>query len=48
MLVKTGYERVHGGHGYGVKKDMGDMILDFQTFYDFMVTNTYCRKRDDI
>lgn len=31
----NGYERVHGGNGYGVKSEIGYMILDFR-FHNVM------------
>jgi len=40
-----GFERVHGGFGYGEKNQEGEEILSFAIAYDLMITNTFFRKR---
>jgi len=35
-----GYERVHGGQGYGLRNEPGDAILNFTTPHDLILTNT--------
>ncbi|XP_049798227.1 uncharacterized protein LOC126228025 [Schistocerca nitens] len=42
---KEGYMRCHGGHGFSVWNDDRCRILDFAEAYDFIVTNTYFKKR---
>ena len=42
-----GYERIHGGHGYGDKNEVGDMILDFAMSYDLITMNTCFKKREE-
>ena len=36
----AGYERVHGGQGYGLRNEPGDAILNFTTSHDLILTNT--------
>ena len=43
----NGYERIHGGFGYGDKNEMGESILEFATSYDLIIANTLFRKRDE-
>jgi hypothetical protein len=40
-----GFERVHG---YGVRNELGDTILDFATVYDLILTNTWFKKRESL
>ena len=40
------FERVHRGQWYGIRNDLGDVILDFATTYDLILTNTWLKKRD--
>jgi hypothetical protein len=40
-----GFERVHGGFGYGEQNQEGENILNFAIAYDFMVANTFFRKK---
>uniref|UniRef100_A0A8I6YFU2 Reverse transcriptase domain-containing protein n=1 Tax=Hordeum vulgare subsp. vulgare TaxID=112509 RepID=A0A8I6YFU2_HORVV len=41
----TGFERVHGGFGYGIRNQEGD-VLSFALAYDMVVANTLFRKRE--
>lgn len=41
----NGYERVHRGHGYGVKNEMRDMVFNFAMSYDLIIANTCFKKR---
>ena len=42
-----GYQRVHGGLGFGVRNDGGRELLDFAAANDLMVVNTFFKKKDD-
>ena len=35
-----GYERVHGGQGFGEKNELGDTILDFALAFDLVIANS--------
>jgi hypothetical protein len=43
--VRWGFERVHGGFGYGEYNQEGENILNFAITYDLMVANTFFRKK---
>jgi hypothetical protein len=43
--VRGGFERVHGGFGYGEQNQEGEDILNFAIAYDLMVANTFFRKK---
>jgi hypothetical protein len=43
--VRGGFERVHGGFGYGEQNQEGENILNFVIAYDLMVVNTFFRKK---
>jgi hypothetical protein len=43
--VRWGFERVHGGFGYGEHNQEGENILNFAITYDLMVANTFFRKK---
>jgi hypothetical protein len=43
--VRGGFERVHGGFGYGEQNQEGEDILNFAIAYDLMVANTFSRKK---
>jgi hypothetical protein len=43
--VRGGFERVHGGFGYGEQNQEGEDILKFVIAYDLMVANTFFRKK---
>ena len=40
-----GFERVHGGFGYGDRNQEGEEIFNFAVAYDLMLANTFFRKR---
>uniref|UniRef100_A0A8I7BH06 Craniofacial development protein 2-like n=1 Tax=Hordeum vulgare subsp. vulgare TaxID=112509 RepID=A0A8I7BH06_HORVV len=42
----TGFERVHGGFGYGIRNQEGEDVLSFSLAYDMVVANTLFRKRE--
>ena len=44
----TGYEEVHGGHGYGILRPdaEGERILEFALANDLLLGNTWYKKRD--
>jgi hypothetical protein len=41
---RVGFERVHGGFGYGSRNQEGEGILNFALAYDLIVVNTLFRK----
>ncbi|XP_077223408.1 uncharacterized protein LOC143857020 [Tasmannia lanceolata] len=41
-----GFERDHGGLGFGNKNEAGEDILGFAVAYDLMLTNIFFKKRD--
>jgi hypothetical protein len=43
--VRWGFERVHGGFGYGGQNQEEEDILNFVVAYDLMVANTFFRKK---
>jgi hypothetical protein len=43
--VRRGFERVHGGFGYGEQNQEGENILNFDIAYDLIVANTFFRKK---
>ncbi|KAI8547554.1 hypothetical protein RHMOL_Rhmol07G0205200 [Rhododendron molle] len=44
---KQGYEKVHGGFGFGDLNGGGRRILDFAVAFDLIVGNTLYRKREE-
>lgn len=42
----TGFERVHGGFGYGIRNQEGEDVLSFALAYDMVVANTLFKKRE--
>ena len=42
----VGYEGIHGGNGYGNRNEEGDKALDFAVANNFLICNTFFRKRD--
>ena len=36
----SGFENIHGGYGFGDRKDAGNSILDFVVSYDMILANT--------
>ena len=47
-IDKLGYERVHGGYGFGARNEAGESILDFALASDLVVANTMYKKRRSI
>jgi hypothetical protein len=43
--LEEGFERVHGGFGYGKQNQEVEDILNFVIAYDLMVANTFFRKK---
>jgi hypothetical protein len=43
--TRVGFNRVHGGFGYGSRNQEGEGILNFALAYDLIVANTLFRKR---
>ncbi|XP_058217647.1 uncharacterized protein LOC131328767 [Rhododendron vialii] len=46
-MHKQGYEKVHGGFGFGDLNEGGRRILNFAVAFDLIVGNTLYRKRDE-
>jgi hypothetical protein len=44
--TNVGYERVHGGFGYGSRNEGGEDVLNFALAYDLLLANTLFRKRE--
>jgi hypothetical protein len=44
---RDGYDRVHGGHGFGCKNEAGETILQTALALDMGICNTYFRKKDE-
>jgi hypothetical protein len=44
--TSVGYERVHGGFGYGSRNEGGEDVLNFALAYDLLLANTLFRKRE--
>ena len=42
-----GYERIHGGYGFGDRNEIGESILDFALAYDLVVANTWYKKSEE-
>jgi hypothetical protein len=42
--TRVGFDRVHGGFGYGSRNQEGEGILNFVLAYDLIVVNTLFRK----
>ena len=42
----AGYERVHGGKGYGVRNTEGEMLLEFADAMELVVLNTWFTKNE--
>ncbi|KAK9127965.1 hypothetical protein Syun_016762 [Stephania yunnanensis] len=45
-VSNDGFERVHGGFGYGNRNEEGESILEFSSAYDLVLANTSFRKRE--
>ncbi|GMP25558.1 hypothetical protein CsSME_00002369 [Camellia sinensis var. sinensis] len=46
-IDKLGYDRVHGGYGFGDRNEAGESILDFALASDLVVANTMYKKREE-
>ena len=44
--TNVGFERVHGGFGYGSRSHDGEDVLNFALAYDLLIANTLFRKRE--
>jgi hypothetical protein len=42
--TNAGFERVHGGFGYGGRNQEGEDVLNFALAYDLLIANTLFRK----
>jgi hypothetical protein len=42
--TRVGFERVHGGFGYGSRNQEGEGILNFVLAYDLIIANTLFKK----
>src|SRR6266542_4318300 len=43
--TNVGFERVHGGFGYGSRNQKGEGVLNFALAYDLLIANTLFRKQ---
>ena len=46
VATNVGFERVHGGFGYGSRSQDGEEVLNFALAYDLLIANTLFRKRE--
>ena len=44
--TNAGFERVHGGFGYGSRSQEGEDVFNFALAYDLLIANTLFRKRE--
>ncbi|XP_063545710.1 uncharacterized protein LOC134753703 [Cydia strobilella] len=44
--MNDGYERVHGGRGYGVRNQEGEALLEAALAFDLAIMNTYYQKKE--
>ena len=44
--TNVGFERVHGGFGYGSRSQEGEDVLNFALAYDLLIANTVFKKRE--
>jgi hypothetical protein len=44
--TNAGFERVHGGFGYGGRNQEGEYVLNFAFTYDLLIANTLFMKRE--
>ncbi|EYC22491.1 hypothetical protein Y032_0017g3383 [Ancylostoma ceylanicum] len=45
--TRDGYERWHGGQGYGARNEMGTMLLDHAKAADLTVVNTFFKEKNE-
>ena len=43
---RNGFERIHGGHGYGALNEDGEHTLQFAQAYDLAIANSFFQKRE--
>ncbi|EPB73133.1 hypothetical protein ANCCEY_07783 [Ancylostoma ceylanicum] len=43
---RKGFERVHGGRGFGIRNQDGERIVDMAEAHDLAITSTFLMKRD--
>src|SRR6266498_3091708 len=43
--TNVGFERVHGGFGYGSRNQEGEGVLNFALAYNLLIANTLFRKQ---
>ncbi|XP_019241674.1 PREDICTED: craniofacial development protein 2-like [Nicotiana attenuata] len=46
-VTSGGYNDVHGGFGFGVRKGGGTLLLDCANAFDLVIANSYFSKRDE-
>ena len=44
---RRGASKCHGNHGYGIRNDEGERILEFATAHELALANTYFIKKDN-
>jgi Reverse transcriptase (RNA-dependent DNA polymerase) len=44
---RDGYERQHGGHGWGARNPEGETILQMAQAHDLAIANTFFKKREE-
>ena len=44
--TSSGFEGIHGGHGYGIRNSEGTRVLELYAAADLVITNTYFTKCD--
>lgn len=42
-----GYDRIHGGFGYGMRNNAVTTVLDFVVAYELMIANSHFKKREE-
>ena len=45
-IVRSGFEVVHGGFGYGSRNQEGEEVLDFAVAFDLMIANTFFKREN--
>ncbi|XP_047029963.1 uncharacterized protein LOC124637497 [Helicoverpa zea] len=45
--LSDGYERVHGGRGFGTRNASGETLLQAASAFDLAITNTWFNKREE-
>jgi len=47
-IERRGYERIHGGSGFGEENEPDGKVLDFALSYNFAVANIYLGRKKSI